>query len=130
MFSKTNNLFVLRELKTSGNVPSEIKTGLINPLTFKQIEYRFETVEAIRVSLPVLSKIIDDSNKGLSKEQLDWYKSFAQKISEITSLYRSIGDDYLKNASANTMEQLKRIHTLNENIQKDCKAFISPKNGT
>jgi len=112
MFVQTNDLFVALEF-INGNVPKDLSAKIMDPAKKEGFMYRFETLDALRSSLNALSPIAE--NITATEEQLEWYQSFTTHLSEITLIYRSIGDDFIGYDNLTFVnEELEKVHSLNQ----------------
>ncbi|MDR9755379.1 MAG: hypothetical protein ACN4A7_01320 [Thermacetogeniaceae bacterium] len=118
MFTDTNNLFVLRGLMHSENIPENLRNKLISPEVVPHVTYMFETVDTLN---EINKKILDLSDEyreaPLPEKQKELVQAFYQNLNELNELYRDVGHDITQaDLSDRCIEELQKIHLINENI--------------
>ena len=80
MFTDTNNLFVLRGLMHSENIPENLRNKLISPEVVPHVTYMFETVDTLN---EINKKILDLSDEyceaPLPEKQKELVQAFLSK---------------------------------------------------
>lgn len=121
MFVQTNDLSVSLEF-INGNVPKDLYVGIMNPAKKEGFMYRFETLDALRSSLDLLSSLAE--NTKATEEQLEWYQGFTANIAEVALIYRSIGDDFIGYDNLTyAADEFNKIHTLNQLLAQSSQIF-------
>jgi len=118
MFTKTNNLFVLRALKNNENITGDIRNELISTELIPYLKYVFETIDALKEINEGISGLSRESAQtALPRKQKELVQAFYIDLVDLKELYRHLSHDLTRaDLTKRSIEELEEVHLINQHI--------------